>query len=183
MCCSYVFRIEEGEEDLPCRIEADVKSLEYNWGFGLLQDFVAEEGNCFFGVGCGRFLEKNMFASFDGFESPFVVKPVWEGDIDRIDVLVFDQLWERKSALFLLKVESLRSMNVADSTRHSPRPNVPFQGALSSHPNVPDHNIQSANQGISNSARHSQSANVPLQRAHSLRLDVQDRYSMYNLPT
>lgn len=30
MCRGYVLRIEEGEKRLPCRIETDVKSFEYN---------------------------------------------------------------------------------------------------------------------------------------------------------
>lgn len=52
MCGGYVLWIEEGEERLPCWVEAYMEGFQEGRGFRLLEELVAEERRSFSSVGC-----------------------------------------------------------------------------------------------------------------------------------
>ena len=86
-------------------MEAVMECFEENQVLGL------GKGDEIFGlglVGCGGFLEEDMFSGFEGFACPFVVEAVGEGVVDAVDfwvrnegvvggVCVWDPVLVRKS--------------------------------------------------------------------------------------
>jgi hypothetical protein len=79
-----VVGVEKRQEGVPSWVELVVACFKDDWSVGRGQDRVPKERACFFTIRCSRLFEEHMFASFEGFQSPFVVQSVGERIVDTV---------------------------------------------------------------------------------------------------